>query len=106
VSGADPRYPKRLLAVRGRLVGGRIVVARDPEAFALSELGGVIWGRSDGRRTVDEVVEAIVAEYAGDPNVVRDDVVAFVEEMVADGYMEWAGAKSPGRATPFASEGA
>jgi hypothetical protein len=71
-------------------VGGVQYIARGPQVFELSELASLIWQLSDGSRAEEEIVAAITAEYQVEPEVARDDLGQFLDEMVDSGFMELA----------------
>lgn len=92
-SGAVPTPSHRIRpgAVTWRVVDGEVVLL-DVAAARYHELNGVaslVWQRLDGGATVDELVEAVLAEY-GDASAeqVRADVEAFLEDCARRGWIE------------------
>jgi hypothetical protein len=83
------RHPKRRVAVRGRLSDGKLRIARDPEAYELSAVAATIWKLSNGRRSLDDIVAAVAAEFEADRATIEADVVEFVDELVEIDFMEW-----------------
>ena len=51
--------------------------------YTLNEVGQRVWHLLDGEKTVEQVCEAVVAEFEVDAEVARGDVVGFLEELVA-----------------------
>jgi tRNA (cmo5U34)-methyltransferase len=91
----EHRFPRRAPGAGARLIGGGVVVARASQTYSLSDVGGEIWKLSSGRRTVDDIAAAIAREYGAGADDVREDVVEFVDELVAGGFMEWADTPDP-----------
>jgi hypothetical protein len=57
------------------------------ELHAFNEVGGRIWELIDGRRTIQDVIAAISAEYDVEPEVAEADVVEFVGTLVDKGVV-------------------
>ncbi len=51
-------------------------------------VGARVWELCDGTRSVNDVVDVIVGEYDVDRARAQADVVAFIEELVADRALE------------------
>jgi hypothetical protein len=81
--------PARALDVRPRVRGGLLTVTRGAEAYDLSPVASAIWVLSDGRRTVDAVAAEVAERFDAPPEVVRADVVEFLDELVEAGFMRW-----------------
>jgi hypothetical protein len=91
-SGADGR-----LVVR---VSPRAAVARDGDALVVAQLdrstlrrlegtAAELWARLDGVAAVDDLVDASLRDHPGaDPAAVREQVSAFVAQLVAEGLVE------------------
>ena len=47
--------------------------------FTLNETGVFIWEQIDGKRTVDEIISAVVEKYSVDQPAAKNDVIAFIE---------------------------
>lgn len=63
---------------------GLIIMASAGTAtHSLDEVGAFIWRQCDGRRTLAQVVEALVSEYDVAPDQAVDDVRAFLEQLFA-----------------------
>ena len=50
--------------------------------YSLDEVSARVWGLCDGEHGVDEIVEAISAEYDAPAETIFEDVLAFLEEML------------------------
>jgi hypothetical protein len=86
-AGGD--IPVRALDVRARRIDGHVHVARDPRAVELSDVAGAIWRLADGKRTVDDIAEALSAEYDVGREDAHADVLEFVERMASLELMHW-----------------
>ncbi len=53
----------------------------EDELFTLNETGKAIWDRLDGRRSLNEVIAALAAEYQAEPGEIDTDVLGLVEEL-------------------------
>jgi hypothetical protein len=49
--------------------------------YTLNETGAFIWDIIDGKKSVREVIEAVVAEYETDYETAASDVNSFINEM-------------------------
>ena len=83
-----------VFAVRGsklaaRRVGGEMVIlsAEDSSLFVLNESGTRIWEAADGRRSTEEIANALCAEYEIDADTARRDVDEFVRALEAAGVL-------------------
>lgn len=52
--------------------------------YALDEVSGRVWDLCDGSREVSKVVEAICADFDAPAEMVREDVLAFLDEMAEE----------------------
>jgi coenzyme PQQ biosynthesis protein PqqD len=50
--------------------------------FTLNETGKAIWDRLDGRRSLDDVIAELAAEYQAAPGEIENDVLGLVQELV------------------------
>ena len=77
--------PKRHGEVRYSIVpeGALVVHHRRGELKTLNPVGGFILDLLDGSRTVDEVVERVMAEYKVERADAARDTVAFLEDLAA-----------------------
>jgi hypothetical protein len=49
--------------------------------YTLNETGAFIWEQIDGRRSLEEIIDALTAEYDIDEKNAEADVFSFVENM-------------------------
>jgi hypothetical protein len=72
-----------------RLYEGRatIVLLERAEVKVANEVGSFVWDRIDGRRTLGDIVQALVEEYEVDPEEARRDVLEFAEDLRAQGMV-------------------
>jgi len=49
--------------------------------YPLNSVGARIWQLSDGQRTVEEIVQAILDEFDATAEIVRKDTIAFLTEL-------------------------
>lgn len=69
---------------------GTGLVLMAPEGTAthsLDEIGAFIWRQFDGRRSLADVVEALIAEYEVDAGQATDDVRSFVSQLLEAGLV-------------------
>ena len=91
---ADRRYARDPDFVHRRIVDEVILVpiARNfgdlESIFTLNGVGARIWDLLDGARSVDEIVEVIVAEYAVDGETARADVAEFLDQLAHIGAVK------------------
>lgn len=64
-------------------LNGEMVVldAEGKMVRALNGTGARVWQLLDGRRTVHDICVAIADEFDAGPEVVRADVIAFIEDL-------------------------
>jgi hypothetical protein len=49
--------------------------------YTLNETGAFIWEQIDGKKTVEEIIAALTAEYDIDNKIAEADVLLFIENM-------------------------
>ena len=59
----------------------------EDELFTLNETGGTIWDRLDGRRSLQDVVEELCAEFEASTEEIERDVMGFVAELFKRGML-------------------
>jgi tRNA (cmo5U34)-methyltransferase len=89
VPGPHAKWPVRAATARARLRGENVVVTKPDRSYELSDVAGLIWRSLTGRRTVDEIAEAVADRYGVETQAVRGDVDEFLDQLAADGFVEW-----------------
>jgi len=80
-------------AVTRRIAGETVIVpVRDDVAdldsiYTLNETGTFVWDLLDGRRTVDELIDAVVAEFEVAREVAAADVARLIASLSAEGLL-------------------
>ena len=73
-------------AVEAEVDGERILLSPlDFSYFGLSGSGSHVWDLIDGQRSLDEIVDALEAEFEAEDGLIRSDVMEFVDALVAAG---------------------
>lgn len=77
-------YPTPHPQAISRTVEGEavIVLPESGQVGILNEVGTKVWELADGRRSLEEIVAAVVEEFEVTPEQARQDVDAFVRELV------------------------
>ncbi len=85
-------YPIRNPSVVSKIMQSEtvVVVPERGKAEILNELGGFIWARIDGKRSVDAIVTAVCAEYTVEKAVAEQDAVHFLQDMETKGAIQLA----------------
>jgi len=91
-SSNDPwlnRVPVQNQDVAWRMVDEEciIIVPETSQATVLNPVGARLWELSDGKRTVGQIVLALVDEYDVDPKVAEDDARDFMEQLAKRGLL-------------------
>ena len=55
--------------------------------YPLNTVGARVWALCDGARSIDRIVDAIVAEFDAAPDTIRHDVTTFIAELVSAGLV-------------------
>lgn len=81
----EQHYPTPHAQVAAAIVDGQavIVMSDSGNMSVLNEPGTRIWQLCDGAHRVEEIVQALVAEYDVDEAQARADVRAFLEQLLA-----------------------
>jgi hypothetical protein len=71
-------------------VGGETVILdqRSGSYFSVSDVGEFIWNELQTPRSLDDLVRAVMAEYDIDTQRCRQDLIRFLDSMLAQGLME------------------
>ena len=85
-------YPKPHPQTAGRVIDGEAVLIRsdDSEINVLNSVGSRIFELADGTRTVAEIGQMIGSEYEIDMDEATNDVIEFLDSLVAENVMEYA----------------
>jgi hypothetical protein len=72
-----------------RDVGGEAVILdlRSGQYFGLNEIGNLIWSMVARRRPLEEIVEALLAEYDTSADRVRADLGELIDRLLALGLL-------------------
>jgi hypothetical protein len=49
--------------------------------YTLNETGAFLWEQIDGKKSVKDLIDALIAEYEIDKDTATGDVLTFIEEM-------------------------
>ena len=91
--------PKNVYRLRGNLVTRRIVgetiivpisgdLANLQKVFSLNETGAFVWGRLDGRTSLDAICDALSHEFEVEESDAWEDVKALVEDLAEADLVE------------------
>jgi coenzyme PQQ synthesis protein D (PqqD) len=71
-------------------VGEGLVITYPQESttHSLDELGAFIWRQIDGKRTLADILTAILAEYSVAEDKACTDLVAFADELLQAGLVQ------------------
>jgi hypothetical protein len=61
--------------------------------YTLNEVGTVIWGLIDGKKSLDQIIEAIYSAYEVTPEEATKDMVDFVSSLEEAGLIRSIGVK-------------
>jgi len=87
-AGIDGDFiPRRSERVRFRFLGGEMIVLHQEKAeiLGLDELGGRIFQLMDGTRSLDEIVDLLIAKYDVCRETLLADMITFTEDLTAAG---------------------
>lgn len=56
-------------------------IAEMDSVYTLNETGAFIWEQIDGKRTIKELIEAMISEYDIDEETAMKDVFSFIENL-------------------------
>jgi hypothetical protein len=81
--------PLRAPSVAWQSIDGEAVLLRyqEKELLGLNDVGRRLWEMSDGRNSVDQMVEAVAAEYEVSLEAARADVASFLRELMSMGAL-------------------
>ena len=80
---SDQSMPQRHPNAIFRSVDGEgvVVLPGVGEVKVLNPAGALIWQHLDGKKTVQEIAQAVTEEFEVEPDSARADVLAFVQEL-------------------------
>jgi len=70
-----------LIPVRGKLADLQVL-------YMLNATGEFIWGCLDGKRTADDIAEAVAAEFEVSREAAAADVREYLSSLLADGLVQ------------------
>ena len=80
----DQRILRTPGVLEAEVDGDRVLMhPEDFTYYGLTATGAEVWGRIDGTRTLDDIVAELADEYDAEPEVIRADVLVFLEGMEA-----------------------
>jgi hypothetical protein len=81
--GADSRLRHRDRVLIQRAAGTLVLLDLEGgQYFALDEVSARVWELCDGEHGIGAIVEAIGSEYDAPVETIREDVMAFLQEML------------------------
>jgi hypothetical protein len=89
---------RRNPAVVRRTIGGEVILvpvtgelASLREVYVLNGVGDFVWERLDGTRSLEGILEEMIATFDADRGTLRGDLLRHVSELVAMGLVAVAG---------------
>ena len=64
-----------------------IVLPNRSEVDVLNEVGTLVWDRIDGKRTVGEILQAVLEAFEVSPEAARRDVLEFIATLRENGMV-------------------
>jgi hypothetical protein len=55
--------------------------------FSLNDVGAIVWTLCDGSHTVEDIIDALCAEFEAPPERIGADVVALVDDLASEGLV-------------------
>ena len=83
----SPNIVSRKIAEETVLVPIRQTLGEDPSIFTLNEVGARIWDLIDGNRSIQDICEAVVAEFEVDPSLAQKDVLGLLGQLQESGII-------------------
>ena len=85
------RRPARSPLVAWQTIEGETVLLRvkEKELIGLNEVGRRIWELSDGTRSLEQIADALAAEYRVDREAARADALRFIRELQSIHALDW-----------------
>jgi hypothetical protein len=84
-------YPQKTKDAAHRVIDGEAIVVNFQNSFfySFNPVGTFIWDHCDGSRTVDQIAEALAAEYEVSAEKAVQDCQRFIEALVEQGLLQW-----------------
>lgn len=79
-----PHHRLQELDIEGELA---VFDPADERVVMLNHTAGDVWRLSDGEHALEEIVELLAGAYAVEPGAVRDEVIATVQNLRAQGLL-------------------
>lgn len=94
----DRRVPIHHPQTASRVFSGEAVIITPAENMVrmLNDVGSRVWELADGKRTVEEIAQALTEEFEVGLAEARASAAAFVDELVAKGLLTFVD-EQPGR---------
>jgi hypothetical protein len=74
--------------VEAEVDGERVLMSpKDFSYFGLVETGAEVWDLLDGRRSIDDIITTLQADYDSEPEHIRADVLEFLSGLEAAGLL-------------------
>lgn len=73
--------PRANFNVQLNTIKGRYLLVQHNQAYEITDVGVLIWGLCDGNHTIDQIAEAIAAEYEVDLAQASQDTAEFLNEI-------------------------
>ena len=85
------KIPVKTKDTAHRVLGGEAVVVNFQSSFFynLNPVGTFIWERCDGSRDLEQLSQAMAAEFEVSPDEAARDCREFVESLVDQGLLAW-----------------
>jgi hypothetical protein len=89
---AEPRVPVRADILTHEVTDSDEIVIYDSDhrqLLVLNDLAAGVWVLIDGKRSIDDLKEAVIDCVSVDADTVAKDVTAFVEQLVERKIVQW-----------------
>lgn len=77
----ETKIYKRNIVFRVRKISNRDILFGDNQCYELNEIALIVWNSLNGENTIDSIVNEIAIEYNADIEVIKEDVMNFINEM-------------------------
>ncbi|MBN2465605.1 PqqD family protein [candidate division WOR-3 bacterium] len=84
----DPPMPNPAAVRDDGADGWTLLVNPDTAgAMAVNATGVLVWSLVDGKRTIEQIVTAVMDRFPDAPDTVRDDVLAYLTKLTEEGFI-------------------